>query len=424
MASPAAPERRAEAHVFSSPQKTNLAPLRDRLTLLFHMRELRTLALAACILALAAGSTSLLVRGLRHHELRVSQQLLEDGNRAMMAGQYGTAIEDFRAVLGFTPEDLDLRVRLAQALVAAGKLDEAKNDYLALRQAKSDSGPVNLQLARLQAKHGSSSEAELYYRSAIGGSWPSDEIAERQRTRIELVRFLVSHERYSEARSELSALAENPSNDLPLLNDTASLLLKVGDPEHALSMYQRVLAIRPDDGAALLGAGEAAYAAGRYSTAQRLLRQFGNSSEQNPEIANRVQQRLRDIDEVLSIIPAPGLRAGERGDRALRVWDTVTRRLASCAGVSLGSMLYARSDKEEPNVSGNLEPAYQKWRDLHQQLKTSHQRWALRNNTELQSQVMLLAYDIEQRTSGSCGAPTGADQALLRIAQHPDGIQR
>ncbi len=425
MAFNAAPERRAVARLFSGQRnKTQSVALRQRVELLFRMRDLHVITVAACILMVAALSTSSFVRAVRHHEIIVSQQWLDRGNRAMMAGQYGAAVDDFRALLGFAPENPELRVRLAQALVAANKLDEATIEYRGLRQAAPDSGPVNLQLAELQERNGRFTEAESYYRSAIAGSWPTDAMVQPQRTRIELVRFLLAHDREAEARSELDVLAQNPPEDLRLLNETASLLVKVGDPEQALAIYERALALRPDDGAALLGAGEAAYAAGRYSTAQRLLRRLENSSGQDAELANRAQQLLKDIDEVFSLLPSAGLPAGKRGDRALRVWDTVSRRLASCAGVSLGSMLYTRSEKDEPSISGALAPAYQKWQAIHGELRTSHQRWKLRNSTELQSQVMSLAYDIEQRTAESCGAPTGADQALLRIAQHPGGIQR
>jgi hypothetical protein len=87
-------------------------------------------------------------------------------------------------------------------------------------------------------------------------------------------------------------------------------------------------------------------------------------------------------------------------------------------------MLYARTENEMPAVSSALATAYGHWRNIHTRMKTSQQRWALRNDPMLQSQIMSVAYEIEQQTVQTCGAPTGADQALLRIAQHPERVQQ
>jgi tetratricopeptide (TPR) repeat protein len=411
---------------YSAPRARNHSgSLLSQAGLLFETRDVRVTTVALVTIIFLFIATSLLVGGFREHESIVSRSWSEHGQRAIAAGKPETAITDFRAVLGSTPDNPEVGLQLAQALVAAGKLDEAKGYCLVLWKREPNSGSLNLALARLEAQSGNAAEAQGYYRAAISGSWTGDAVASRQRTRLELVRYLLSRKAYGAAQPELLMLAQNTPDDLALLNETASLLMNAGDPEHALVVYNRVLNIAPQNKSALLGAGEAAYAIGRYVTAQRFLNLLGRSPGQNPEPQFiRVQETLSSINEVLSAFPGPGLPAGERADRVLRAWDTATRRLASCANISLGSMLYARTENEMPAVSSALATAYGHWRNIHTRMKTSQQRWALRNDPVLQSQIMSVAYEIEQQTVQTCGTPTGADEALLRIAQHPEGVQQ
>ena len=37
---------------------------------------------------------------------------------------------------------------------------------------------------------------------------------------------------------------------------------------------------------------------------------------------------------------------------------------------------------------------------------------------------MRLVFDIEQQTAQQCGPPSGLDQALLILAQNPNGVER
>ena len=393
--------------------------------LFFKSSDGRVMTVAFMTIALAFIATSLLMRGLRQGQILASREWIQHAERVLAAGHPETAIKDFRAVLSFAPETPGIRLQLAQTLVAAGNFDEAKANYLALRDGDPNSGSLNLALARLDAQSDNPTQAQGYYRAAIAGSWDGDAIASRQRTRLELVRYLLSKKATSDAQLELVLLVQNAPDDLALLMETGSLLMKAGDCEHALLIYNRALTIAPENKSALLGAGEAAYAAGRYVTAQGFFNRLGHSSDltTEPELT-RAQESLNNINDVLGTFPAPGLPAGERADRVLRAWDTATRRLASCANVSLGSILYARTENEMPTVSGELAAVYGTWRNIHSQMKTSRQRWALRNDSALQSQIMSVAFEIERQTAKTCGAPTGADQALLRIAQHPEGVQQ
>ncbi|HYY70561.1 MAG TPA: tetratricopeptide repeat protein [Terriglobales bacterium] len=393
--------------------------------LFFQARDVRvaTVALVAIICAFLA--TSLALRGFRHQQALVSEAWYQHGESAIAAGKPETAIKDFRAILVFAPDTPNIRVQLAEALISAGKFDDAKPYYVALRESDPDSGSLNLALARLEARTGNAVEAQRYYRAAIAGSWAGDAVVNRQRTRLELVRYYLSRKAYGEAQPELVLLFQNAPDDLTSLIEVASLLMKAGDPERALTAYKRALAIAPQNESALLGAGEAAYAVGRYVTAQRFLAQIVHRSQQSggPDFT-RAQQSLSVINDLLSTFPSPALPTGERADRVLRAWDTATRRLAFCANVSLGSMLYARSENEMPTISGDLATTYGNWRSIYSRMKTSQQRRAMRNNLALQSQIMSVAFEIEQQTAKTCGTPTGTDQALLRIAQHPEGLQR
>jgi len=399
--------------------------LLSRTGLFFQASDVRVMTAALMTIVLAFIGTSFLASWLQRRQIAVSRQWIQHAERALSDGKPETAIKDFRAVLGFAPETPEIRFQLAQALVAAGDFSDAKSNYLALRDMDPNSGSLNLALARLEARSGNSAEAQGYYRAAIAGSWDNDTVTTRQRTRLELVRYLFSKKAYADAQPELILMVQNAPDDLALLLETGSLLMKAGDPQHALVIYGRALTIAPDNKSALLGAGEAAYATGRYLTARRFLSRLEQHPDQvpDPELT-RAQESLNNINDVLSAFPAPGLPTGERADRVLRAWDTATRRFASCTNVSLGLILYARTENEMPTVPGELAAVYETWRNIHSRMKTSQQRLALRNDPPLQSQIMSVAFEIEQQTAKTCGAPTGVDQALLQIAQHPEGLQQ
>jgi hypothetical protein len=45
----------------------------------------------------------------------------------------------------------------------------------------------------------------------------------------------------------------------------------------------------------------------------------------------------------------------------------------------------------------------------------------LQRNPDLMEEVMDLVFEVERQTSAACGAPSGADEALLLISQSREG---
>ena len=48
----------------------------------------------------------------------------------------------------------------------------------------------------------------------------------------------------------------------------------------------------------------------------------------------------------------------------------------------------------------------------------------LEQDPDLEQSVIQLAYDTETILASTCGAPTGDDASLLRIAQHPSTVEQ
>jgi hypothetical protein len=83
---------------------------------------------------------------------------------------------------------------------------------------------------------------------------------------------------------------------------------------------------------------------------------------------------------------------------------------------------------ENPAQKGNTQIQH------NQEMTTLGKRWqaarprltvaALANDAALEDATMQLVYDTERVTEDVCGAPTGEDAALLRIAASPDSVNQ
>jgi thioredoxin-like negative regulator of GroEL len=73
---------------------------------------------------------------------------------------------------------------------------------LALWQRAPQDAAVNLALARVAARRGSVEDATRYYHNAMYGVWPSEPDANRNRARVELIKFLLEKNARAQADSE------------------------------------------------------------------------------------------------------------------------------------------------------------------------------------------------------------------------------
>jgi tetratricopeptide (TPR) repeat protein len=152
-------------------------------------------------------------------------------------------------MVGNTSAARALRVGAALILLAWGSVDQLRF-YLALRAddlhdlqraARLDSVDSRLQmrLAQRELAQGHAEQAEAAWRKAIAAN-PSDP-APRQA----LLRFLIERSRFDEAFQLTEASLQYSPQDANLLVDRGLLALRNGDPQRAITSWERALAADP-----------------------------------------------------------------------------------------------------------------------------------------------------------------------------------
>jgi tetratricopeptide (TPR) repeat protein len=260
---------------------------------------------------------------------------------------------------------------------------------------------VNVQLARLEARHDDSTSTVQYYQNALHGSWRIDEGDARRQVRVELIRYLLAHGQRGRALSELLVLEGNLPESGGLQIEAGQLFLDAGEPRRGLERFRQALRTDPENDAALAGAGEAAMEAGDYTSAQRFLRAVRSPS-------SRVLELRAITDLVLSGDPLrPGLSERQRHERVVSGFTRALEALDDCSvrrPASAGAFgpLRAEASAFEPE----LEPR------------------TLRRKPESIDTALNLIYRIEQQTADVCGPGAPFDRALLLIARRHEADQR
>ena len=157
------------------------------------------------------------------------------------------------------------KLRVAEAAEAGGDADLALSMYLAAAQSAPSDVPLQLRCADALARHG----------------------------------------KYQQARQLLvDRLRTNPGQR-DLTKGLALIYLVAGDSGHAIELLDRLLAVKPDDPAALTDKGIALDLLRRHGDAQTLYRQALKISPNDPTISNdlalslMLEGRLREAQEIL-----------------------------------------------------------------------------------------------------------------------------
>ncbi len=148
----------------------------------------RPVALLVGILAVLIGLTA--VGGFLSYHYRANragraQQNYEQGNALMRRELYEDAIAHYRAAVTISHSSRN-RLALAEALLKAGHRNEAAIYLRELLRAEPNSGPANLDMARLAAQQHRADQAITYYRRAIDGAWPENAGRHRHEARTEM----------------------------------------------------------------------------------------------------------------------------------------------------------------------------------------------------------------------------------------------
>jgi tetratricopeptide (TPR) repeat protein len=369
-------------------------------------------------LAAAAGfaAVSHLVTRFNANQQARGRKLYAQGMADLNAGNANRAIEEFRAALTCDRANPQYQLSLGRALRDTGRLDEAQSYLESLWQRTPEDGTINLALARVAARRGSLDDAIRYYHNAMYGVWNSDPETNSRDARLELVEFLLQKGAHAQAQSELVALAAFLPPDRALHLHVADLFAQARDNPDALAEYEKVLHLDRNNPDALAGAGEAAYHAGRYRTAQRYLQAAVNARPQD----STLRYLLSSANLILETDPfARRISDAERNRRIVSAFAKAGEHLTAC-GQQRGINLTVASNNAAPSSPPALATLESRW------LASKHDLPRLRSagETDLPDAIMDLVFQIEEQTAEDCGEPQGVDQALFLISRDRESADR
>lgn len=331
----------------------------------------------------------------------------QQGQDALAAGKPTDAIADLRTALLYSHDNPRYLFTLAQALEASGRLAEARSYFLNLLEDQPGSGSVNLQLAHLAEKQKDVDGAVRHLNGAIYGAWEDDPVLKRQQVRQELINFLIQSDLKTQARGELlTYTAEMPKGSNSQLW-VAQAFSRLGDDRSALDFYKAVVRSNRRDVSALLGAGRSAFHLGRYAEALEYLK-AADEVHEDPATTQLIQlvTLVIDLNPFQSRISSP-----ERRHRLILAMDVADHHLRLCAEAQHVDLNI---------VTGNpLQVARARWMYLDGQIR--HARTGA-DLVELLAPIATLVTTVEQQEG--CGPPSSDDQAMLRVYQNPEELQR
>lgn len=356
--------------------------------------------LVALSLALipAFAVTTAVTKGYRAEQRRLAAEWFVRGSDALDSGRAEQAIYAFRTALTFSREDRLFRLRLAQALAADGRTNEARAYLLTLREAQPGNGPVNLELARLAARTGDTADASRYYHAAIEGAWSDTVEAQRRAIRLEHARFLVSSGAHLSAQSELIVLAGDLPPDPGVQKEVAALMLDTGLARRAQEIYEQQLKTSPRDPVALAGAGRAAFETGNFIAAETQLARAVAAGAEDAEVTSALAtaRLISGLDPYRR-----RLTLRSRAGRAMQALNIAETRLETCPS--------ARDDARLTGLGATI---------------SSHRTaldTAASRDLDAVDEAMDVVFQIEQIAAAVCGEPDGADRALLLLGRHRAG---
>jgi tetratricopeptide (TPR) repeat protein len=302
-----------------------------------HRDRLAVAGLLATFAALFA-TTSVLTRLFHAKEASLAESWSRRGERALQAGRAEQAAADYRNALAWSRNNPAYQLRLAQALLAAGRADEARAYLLTLAAAEPGHGLVNLELARLFARDSEVAEAHRRYHQAIYGVWEKDAPAWRRGARLELVEMLLGRGLRGAATVELQAVAEDLPEEAASHVEVGRLFERAGDDARALEQFRKALSIEATDRQAMAGAARATFALGRYDAAIGYAERAARAREPDDDLARLLAtaRAVRDLDP-----DRPRLASPARARRARAVLDLAARALERCGAERPGDAAVA-----------------------------------------------------------------------------------
>ena len=370
----------------------------------FNIIPRETLLLAGLIAIIAAffSVTTFAAHAYHRQQEQFGGQWYQRGERALKRSRPAEAVEDFRNALAYSRDNDLYRLRLAQALMADNRPQEARSHLLSLWDKEPGDGTLNLELARLAAMWGDTRQAIRYYHAAIYGVWPDEPTAHRWQLRFELSEYLLQRNTIQDtkdAQAELVALAaELPPQDGAGQARLGALFLRAGLYARALAACRAALAGQPNLMAALQGAGEAAFQMGEYQTARHYLLPV---VAQNPRDEHSLEL-LNLSESILKLDPLErGLSSREQAHRAVHDFQLALARAQKCASAAVPAAA---------SSGGDLAALVQ------QAKSTRPSENALAREPDALEKTMAMVFKLE-KAAALCGPPGLEDNALTVLGQ-------
>ena len=283
----------------------------------FVHREVVVLVVLCAAVVVGLILTRAAARANRNVRLRDASSWYIAGQRHLASGRTEAAITALRRATAMNRDNRAYRLALAESLASARQDDAARQLLLGVRESTPEDPEVNVQLARLEARHDNLTGALRYYQNAVYGAWSADQRDARRGVRIELIRYLIAHEERGQALSELLVLSSNLPDDVELQTKAGRLFLDAGEPRRALDRFRQALRIDPKNGPTLAGAGEAAFELGDYASAQVYLRAAGPASARVSElqVVTDTGADPRSVAAWALVTSTPGTRDGRPQSR-------------------------------------------------------------------------------------------------------------
>jgi len=355
------------------------------------------------IIAVAAVPTYLLTRKMadlnRERNAHIAAYWYRQGQRQLKEGKPEEAIASLREATTNDHANRGFAFALAQALGATNRDDEARLALLRLRESAPESPQLNLQLARLSARNHDLPEAIRYYHHALYGLWTGEKVDEQRReVRLELIRLLLDHKDRSSSLAEMLVLSSDSAHTAEEQLQLGRLFMEAGDTSNALQHFALASQLDGRNAAALSGAGEAAFQLGDYTAAQSYL---ARAVAQNRSAA-RATQLLEIARLIQSSDPlAAHLPRSEQVRRLTAALAQAVSRVQQCPTMATDP-LRSQAETMLPKITPEN----------------------LREDPELLATGAELVFQIEEKSSQTCGQPVGLDEALLLAGRKHGASER
>ena len=353
--------------------------------------------------------TLFLFRSFSAHRADLAVEAGDAGKQALAQHRPHDAISSLREALSYAPNQRDYKLLLAQALGEDGRIEEANNYFLNLRESEPGDGFINLQLARLARQRVQKQEAVDFYRASIFGDWKGEGDVHRRAVRLELAGYLIDQNDIQEAQSELFIVASNTRSiaDAGLDLTLGDAFLRVADSANALKLYQKAMTDDPRNPLAYEKAGRVAYHQGDYAHARDWLEHGLRESAGNPGSAadpeGDTATLLKNSERLSVLSPALAANRADRVARELRNRATAKQRLDACI----------KQDASTEQIPAAMQALAAQW------TATAHTttREALLQDATNEDELNGLVDDTEVLTAQICGPAKGDDAMLLILAQ-------